>query len=262
MKKEIRSRPLADANFEVRQVDGKNRISGYAIVWNSPTSIGQFDEVCDPAMLNRTLKENPDVLLLRDHEQSLLLGRTGRNLTLTVDSKGLKFACDLIADSSNATQAYADIKAQLLTGCSFGFQVEQDSWTNQDSGVPLRRLLDVTLFEASVTSFPAYQSTSVDARSIRTRLQRDYDPSLGSGAEESMCKCDCEFCSAQRDMGDDAEEYHYGCQNEDKRCEQYRDLNCDDPNSDDYDADACEDNEDRKRADSLRLRRLFAALRN
>lgn len=261
MQKEIRSRPLADANFEVRQVDGKNRISGYAIVWNSITSIGAFDEVCDPGMLTRTLKENPDVLLLRDHEQSLLLGRTGKNLTLTVDSKGLRFECDLIADSQNATQAYADIKAQLLTGCSFGFQVEQDSWTSQASGVPLRRLLDCTLFECSVTSFPAYNSTSVDARSIRSWIQRDYDPSLGSGAEENICDCDCEYCSLQRSMGDESEEYHYGCQNA-ERCEQYRALDCDDPNSDDYDADACEDEDDRKRRDALRIRHLFASLRS
>jgi uncharacterized protein len=257
MTKEIRSRNLSESDFEIRAMDGKNRISGYAIVWNTKSSIGSFDEICDPAMLDRTLRELPDVLLLRDHEQSLLLGRTGKNLTLTVDSKGLRFECDLLDDSQNAMQAYSDIKAQLLTGCSFGFTVEHDSWENQPSGIPLRRLLDVTLYECSVTSFPAYQSTSVDARSIRARMKRDYDATLDT--DEDVCDCSCEYCSAQRDMDDsDADEFHTDCQNED-RCELYRDC---DPDSEDYDADACQESEDRKRADSLRIRRLFASLRS
>lgn len=57
--------------------DGSKQVAGYAIVWNSPSvDLGGFTEICSPSMLNRTLKESPDVLILRDHRSELLLGRT------------------------------------------------------------------------------------------------------------------------------------------------------------------------------------------
>src|ERR1700748_268095 len=97
LKKEVRtyaaSRPLT-----VRTTpDGSKQVQGYAIVFNSPSvDLGGLTEICSPKMLDRTLKENPDVLAFRDHKQELLLGRTtAGTLELRTDATGLAFTITL-----------------------------------------------------------------------------------------------------------------------------------------------------------------------
>lgn len=163
--------------FEVRTLkDGSKQVTGYAIVFNSPSAdLGGFIEVCDPQMLTRTLNANPDVLLLRDHDQTLLLGRTTADtLQLSVDSTGLKFTATLPKTTIGDDTA-ENVRLRNLTGCSFGFMTVADEWTQKGTQV-LRRLLDIDLFEISITSFPAYSGTSVDTRScpagLRCKLQQ------------------------------------------------------------------------------------------
>lgn len=162
--------------FEVRTLkDGSKQVTGYAIVFNSPSAdLGGFTEVCDPGMLTRTLKANPDVLLLRDHDQTLLLGRTtAGTLQLTVDRTGLKFAATLPKTAIGEDTA-ENVRLRNLTACSFGFIALSDEWQQQGTQV-VRRLMDIDLFEISITSFPAYSATSVNTRScpagLRSKLQ-------------------------------------------------------------------------------------------
>lgn len=181
---EVRTYP-ASQPFNVRTLaDGSRQVSGYAIVFNSPsTDLGGFTEVCDPGMLTRALKANPDILLLRDHDQTLLLGRTtAGTLGLSVDSTGLKFKAKLPQTAIGEDTA-ENVRLRNLTGCSFGFIAVEDSWIQQGTQV-VRRLLDVDLFEISITSFPAYSATSVDTRScpsgLRCKLQQ-----ASHGAEDA-----------------------------------------------------------------------------
>jgi uncharacterized protein len=56
--------------------DGSQILTGYAVRFNSPSvDLGGFTEVCAPGMFTRTLRDSPDVLMLRDHNSSQLLGR-------------------------------------------------------------------------------------------------------------------------------------------------------------------------------------------
>jgi len=201
MSKEIRSFTTG-SNLEVRAANGKNKISGYAVRFNQPSqNLGGFLEYCDSKMFDRTLRENPDVLLLRDHHSELLLGRSGVNLKLTTDSQGLRFDCDLL-DNATANTAYSDIDAGLLSGCSFGFFVVSDKWSQGSDGLMRRDLLDVDLFECSVTSFPAYTQTNVDARAlseIRSKLSK-----RGSDADDAndICTVDGCECACHQDDTD------------------------------------------------------------
>lgn len=163
----------ASVPMEVRTLpDGSNQVSGYAIVFNSESlDLGGFTEICAPGMLDRTLTDSPDVLCLRDHKQELLLGRTTANtLKLTIDSKGLAFKLTL-PNSPTGEDAAEAIRRGDLTSCSFGFATVQDDWAVTADGKVMRTLLDVNLFEISITSFPAYQATSVDVRSCPAALR-------------------------------------------------------------------------------------------
>ena len=72
-------------------------ISGYAAVFNSRTSIGDFfDEVIAPGAFARTLSENSDVRALFNHNWDNVLGRTKNGtLKLEEDERGLKFEVEL-----------------------------------------------------------------------------------------------------------------------------------------------------------------------
>lgn len=225
--REVRSF-TATQPFSVRTTaDGGKQVSGYAIVWNSPADIGDFTEVCSPQMLQRTLRENPDVLALRDHKQELLLGRTtAGTLQLRTDNKGLAFTVTL-PQTAVGDDTHENVRLGNLSGCSFGFVTRDDAWAVDANGNVTRTLLDVDLFEISITSFPAYQSTSVSARSKASELR-----STGTVTRDD---------------------------DEDDRPE------CDE-DSPDYDPEAIcddghDDEEDNARADALRLRQLFHSKR-
>lgn len=188
--REVRSFTAAQP-FNVRTLaNGQKQVSGYAIVFNSPSEdLGGFTEVCSPKMLTRTLLENPDVLMLRDHKQELLLGRTSAGtLSLRTDSKGLAFTVTL-PQTTIGEDTYENVKLRNLTGCSFGFAVVNDAWAADANGNVVRTLLDITLLETSLTSFPAYQETSVTARSRATEMRTKRDDNDGD-EDDYRPECD------------------------------------------------------------------------
>jgi uncharacterized protein len=195
--------------------DGSRSISGYAIRFNEPSSdLGGFTEIVAPGAVTESLKNNPDVICLRDHDQSLLMGRTkSKTLTLTEDANGLRFNCKLPATTQAADLAES-IDRGDLDGVSFGFATAEDKWTSDGAGNVIRTLLKVDLFEISPCSFPAYPSTSVSVRScpaslrglIRSNSEDDED-------DEDDCSCTCAAC-------------------EDGNCEDCTDTDCEDPNCD------------------------------
>ena len=172
--------------------DGSKTLTGYAVRFNCPSvDLGGFTEVCAPGMFTRTLRETPDVLMLRDHVSSQLLGRTtAGTLTLNQDSQGLAFSV-ILPNTAIAEDTAENVRNGNLNSCSFGFNVPSggDRWTRAADGTDLRTLLDVNLSEISVTSFAAYPATSISLRSappeVRARITR---------SNEDGCDCDCPQC--------------------------------------------------------------------
>lgn len=204
--REVRSFTAAQP-FSVRTLaNGQKQVSGYAIVWNSRSQeLDGFVEVCSPGMLTRTLRENPDVLILRDHKQELLLGRTtAGTLQLRTDNKGLAFTVTLPA-TAIGDDTYTNVKLGNLSGCSFGFVTKDDSWAVDSDGNVVRTLLDVDLLEISITSFPAYQSTSVSARSKAAALA-ERDDNDDDNDDDCVCPedADPDDCPCLGDEEDDA----------------------------------------------------------
>jgi HK97 family phage prohead protease len=196
--------------------EGVKSLQGYAVRFNSPSvDLGGFTEICVPGLFTRTLKETPDILMLRDHAPSQLLARTtAGTLLLRQDEKGLAFEATL-PNTAIAVDTFENVRAGNLTACSFGFRTRTDKWDNVDGKI-VRTLLDVDLHEVSITSFAAYPATSVSLRScpreFRSLLARD---------SFNGCDCDCSQC-------------------EDGDCEACSNSGCDDsscigcPNQDDF----------------------------
>lgn len=169
-KSEIRSLP--NGRFEIRaDSDGNKTVSGYLAVYGQRSVDLGFTEVIAPGAFTASLKNNPDVRLLLQHDWSKPLARTASGtLQLRDDSTGLGFTASL-PDTTYANDLAESISRGDISGCSFGFFCNNDSWETDSTGKAIRTLLAVTLSEGSIVTAPAYPQTSVSLRSCPAALR-------------------------------------------------------------------------------------------
>lgn len=187
--KEIRFAEITDLNIDFRDAtDGdKMVIEGYAAVYDSKTRIGAddwgFDEIIERGAFNgANLK---DVPLKYNHLDAVpILARTrNKSLTLTPDDKGLKIRAELI-DTTDNVDMFKRIKAGLINKMSFAFTVA-DEQIDTTGKIPFRHIRKFDkIFDVSVVDTPAYEDTSVFARSreLAEAWRAVSDDTTGEGA--------------------------------------------------------------------------------
>ncbi|MGX1495171.1 HK97 family phage prohead protease [Labrenzia sp. MBR-25] len=138
------------------------RLEGYAATFGTETRISDFIEVIAPGAFRASLDQSKDILALVDHDAKRVLARTrSGSLRLSEDSRGLAFDLDL-PETSYGRDVLALAERGDIGGMSFAFSVDKDGdqWRGDR-----RELRSVVLHEISVvTSFPAYDGTTVHAR--------------------------------------------------------------------------------------------------
>ena len=150
----------------------KNTIVGVPIVFEQKTDLGMWEEVIEKGALDQT--DLKDVRLLVNHDTNQLpLARSRNNnanstMQLKVEEDGLHVRADLdVENNPRAAEVLSAVEREDVTGMSFMFTVDKDSWENLESEHPTRHILSIgKVFEASVVTFPAYEHTSVYARSL------------------------------------------------------------------------------------------------
>lgn len=163
---------------------GKPGIEGYGavfgpeyVLYDSPTL--RIVERVAPGTFTRTIAEKQDVRCLFNHEPDNLLARTTNNtLSLRQDDKGLYFSADF-DDTDIATRVAKFIQRKDVTGCSFSFVVTKQTRTETEENDKLsilRVIEDVDTFDVGPVTFPAYEETSVNGRSISRRELRSIFP--------------------------------------------------------------------------------------
>lgn len=151
---------------ETRAVDGKRTLAGYAAVWNSDTTIGDyFIERIAPGAFSKAL--SGDILALYDHDMGRVLGRTrSKTLRLSEDSHGLKVEID-VPDTSDGNDLWTLVERGDVAGMSFAFRPTKQEW--DDTGdLPHRTIVEAELFEVTATASPAYPDTTLAARSLES----------------------------------------------------------------------------------------------
>lgn len=110
--------------------------------------------------------ETDDVRALWNHNTDLILGRTGAGtLELREDEKGLWGKIKINQKDSEAMNAYERIARGDVTGCSFGFLIEDEQLDVSDNGSAHWTILKIgTLYEVSPCTFPAYEATEIASR--------------------------------------------------------------------------------------------------
>ncbi|WP_220779734.1 phage major capsid protein [Bacillus paranthracis] len=123
-----------------------------------------FIERVMPNVFARALQRAKDVKLLNEHDKNMLLARTkDGTLQLTETSRGLEMEANLVP-SKLSEHIHASIKRGTLSNMSFGMVVLDDVWT-KEKGVNQRSITDLALYECSIVSDPAYEDSTIEARS-------------------------------------------------------------------------------------------------
>jgi HK97 family phage prohead protease len=156
------------------------RITGHAVVFDTRSrDLGGFVEIVKPSAVDRAL--TADVRALYNHDASAVLGRTPKTLTLAKDTRGLAFTLD-VAPTQAGKDALELVRRGDVTGASFAFRTLKDAW-HQDGRQVVRELLDVEIFEISLTAFPAYRDADV---SVAQRSLREFSVSVSGNAARSI----------------------------------------------------------------------------
>jgi HK97 family phage prohead protease len=177
-------RQYRNFKFQLREKtdDGKMIVTGNPIVFNQETVIWEYDgvqykEVIDAKALDSC--DMSDVVLNIDHKGKPAAKTKNETLTLDKRIDGLYIEADL---SKNATgrELYEDINNKFYDKMSFAFTVEEDSY-NRDTHT--RTILKIAkLYDVSAVTFPAYEQTSISARSW-AEAQHDIEVAEATAAE-------------------------------------------------------------------------------
>lgn len=144
--------------------DGSLRIGGYAATFNKEATGLNFREVIAPGAFKRTLATDNPVFLLINHDMEALPLASTRSgtLTLSEDEIGLRMDAELDPANPRAQELASALRRGDVDKMSFAFTVAKDGDTRSEG---LRTLTDLDLYEVSVVTLPAYDSTTVGMRS-------------------------------------------------------------------------------------------------
>ena len=99
---------------------------------------------------------------------ALLARFSSGTLKLEVDEVGLRFEF-AVPNTTLGNDVYELVKRGDVSQCSFEFKVESEAWKYAESGDELdeRTITAISeLWDVSLVTYPAYEGTSVDARSV------------------------------------------------------------------------------------------------
>jgi uncharacterized protein len=164
MSRELRFLPFED--WEVRETKDGPILEGYASVFNTEAVIfNAWREMVAPGAYKKTIQEN-DIRSVWNHNTDLVLGRNkAKTLELREDDIGLKVKI-FPPDTQAGRDAVTSIKRGDVTQMSIAFRViKQDRQEDEDERLPLRIIREAKLFEVSPVTFPAFEATSIQARS-------------------------------------------------------------------------------------------------
>ena len=174
MKKEIRA-----FNFEVRAEENEEHghfLSGRPIVFGQRTDIGWYDEIIEQGALDTT--DLKDVRFLVNHNTDMIpLARSRNNnenstMQMSVDDDGMAIRVDLDTENNaDAKSLYSAVSRGDISGMSFKFTVDKDSWDDVNTEHPTRHIRSIqSVLEVSAVTFPAYSQTSIQARCLSEAL--------------------------------------------------------------------------------------------
>jgi HK97 family phage prohead protease len=187
LEKRTLTRPL-----EMRADGADRKVGGYAVVYNSPTVIGDdfFTEVFLPGAFTEAVRE--DVVALFGHDRNRVLGRTtSKTLVLREDNVGVAFEV-VLPDTTDGRDLAVSVERGDIRGNSFGFIAVKETW-DETVTPPQRSIHKASLIEISPTAFPAYDDTTIAMRSLEETRKEQRRSNFSAAAKRLRMKTDLDL---------------------------------------------------------------------
>lgn len=155
---------------ELRALDLENDnqlVQGYALVFDQPTVLYEYGGVEYKEVIARGALDEADltdVPFKYNHSDNVMIMARTRNKTLqlTIDDTGLLINADL-AKTTSGKDMYELIRRGDIDKMSFAFRVKEDSYDRETN---TRTILKISkLYDVAAVDMPAYDQTSISARS-------------------------------------------------------------------------------------------------
>jgi HK97 family phage prohead protease len=160
-------RALQDFSLVPRDEGSKEyRVRGTAIVFNSPTVLWECDGVEYKEIIDRHAFDEcdmSDVIFNYNHGGKVVARLRNKTLALNIDERGVNIEADL-GGTTAGRELYEEIDGGYVDKMSFSFTVREakyDSVTHTRTITKVKKLYDV-----SAVDIPAYNDTSISARSF------------------------------------------------------------------------------------------------
>lgn len=188
--RKVRQIRSVSSEFKTRQDGDDLKIEGYFAVFNSNYDIAPgMSESIAPGAFKNTLAG--DIRALVNHDSTLVLGRTtAHTLEVREDEHGLWGSIDINPNDSDAMNAYERVKRGDVSQCSIGFDILSEETELHENGEIHWTMTEIKLYEVSVCTFPAYESTNIDARSEeRDNILKRENDAWRAKMKERISKC-------------------------------------------------------------------------
>ena len=154
--------------FEIRAAADGMTVEGYAATFEQPTVLYEYDGIKYYEVISRgafTGAQMSDVMMNFNHRGKPVARTKNGTLTLEVDDFGLKIKADL-SGTEEGRRLYEEVKGGYIDKMSFTFKADP----NRDSYDRLTHTRRISgferIFDVAAVDIPAYDSTSISARSF------------------------------------------------------------------------------------------------
>lgn len=167
IKKGREYRALQEFSLVPREGEAKSfRVRGTAVVFDTPTCLFEIDGVKYFEIIDRHAFDEcdmSDVIFNYNHGGKVVARLRNQTLRLSVCDTGLDMEADL-SGTAAGRELWEEIDGGYVDKMSFSFTVRASEY---DAATRTRRITKVRkLYDVSAVDIPAYQETSISARSF------------------------------------------------------------------------------------------------
>jgi HK97 family phage prohead protease len=167
----LERRHFDSTGLEVREHnDGSITLTGYASVTETPYDVGFYTEMIERGAFKRTLREDPDVQLLINHEGLPLARTKSGTLRLSENDRGLFVEADLDPDDPDAQSLVRKMKRGDIDQMSFAFQATSQTW-NEDYTERSINAVSIHRGDVSVVNQAANPAATAQVRGVAQLLE-------------------------------------------------------------------------------------------
>lgn len=167
VKKGREYRALQDFSLVPREGEADTyKVRGTAIVFDTPTCLFEVDGVKYYEVIDRHALDGcdlSDVIMNYNHGGKVVARLRNKTLVLTITDRGLDLEADL-SGTAAGRDLYEEIDGGYIDKMSFSFVVRAAEY---DAATHTRRITKIRkLYDVSAVDIPAYEETSLSARSF------------------------------------------------------------------------------------------------